>query len=62
MVLGAIIVIFGTLGDLVESLLKRNLKIKDSGNLLPGHGGVLDRFDGVFLSVPAAYFYLLLSN
>jgi phosphatidate cytidylyltransferase len=62
MVLGAIIVVFGTLGDLVESLLKRNLKIKDSGNLLPGHGGVLDRFDGVFLSVPAAYFYLLLSN
>jgi phosphatidate cytidylyltransferase len=62
MVLGAIIVVFGTLGDLVESLLKRNLKIKDSSNLLPGHGGVLDRFDGVFLSVPAAYFYLLLSN
>jgi phosphatidate cytidylyltransferase len=43
-------------------LLKRNLNIKDSGSLLPGHGGVLDRFDGVFLSIPAAYFYLLVSN
>jgi phosphatidate cytidylyltransferase len=62
MVIGAIIVVFGTLGDLVESLLKRNLKIKDSGNLLPGHGGMLDRFDGLFLSIPAVYFYLLLSN
>jgi len=57
-----LVVIFGTLGDLFESLLKRNLNIKDSGNILPGHGGVLDRFDGLFLSVPAVYFYLLLTN
>ncbi len=62
MVMGAIIVVFGTLGDLVESLLKRNLDIKDSGSILPGHGGMLDRFDGLFLSIPAVYFYLLLSN
>lgn len=62
MVSGALIVIFGSFGDLFESLMKRNLNIKDSGSLLPGHGGVLDRFDGVFLSVPAVYFYLLLSN
>ncbi len=62
MIIGALIVIFGTFGDLVESLLKRNLQIKDSGSLLPGHGGFLDRFDGIFLSVPAVYFYLLLSN
>lgn len=62
MVIAALVVVFGTLGDLSESLLKRNLKIKDSGNILPGHGGVLDRFDGIFLSAPAVYFYLLMSN
>lgn len=62
MVIGALVVIFGTLGDLTESLMKRNLHIKDSGSILPGHGGVLDRFDGVFLSVPAVYFYLLFTN
>jgi phosphatidate cytidylyltransferase len=62
MIVSAIIVVFGIFGDLTESLLKRNLNIKDSGSLLPGHGGVLDRFDGVFLSIPAVYFYLLLSN
>jgi len=62
MMVAGIIVVFGTFGDLTESLLKRNLKIKDSGTILPGHGGMLDRFDGVFLSIPAVYFYLLLSN
>ncbi len=62
MVISAIIVVFGIFGDLTESLLKRNMNIKDSGNLLPGHGGVLDRFDGMFFSVPAVYFYLLISN
>lgn len=62
LVIGILIVIFGTLGDLVESLLKRNLNIKDSGTLLPGHGGFLDRFDGFFLSVPAVYFYLLITQ
>ena len=56
--IGAIVSIFGTLGDLVESMLKRSLNIKDSGNLLPGHGGVLDRFDGVFLTSPLVYSYL----
>ncbi len=62
MIIAAIIVVFGTFGDLTESLLKRNKHIKDSGSLLPGHGGVLDRFDGVFFSAPAVYFYLLLSS
>lgn len=61
-ILGMIVAVFGTLGDLFESLLKRNLHIKDSGTILPGHGGVLDRFDGLFLSVPAVFFYLLLTT
>lgn len=55
-----IIVIFGTLGDLVESMMKRSLQIKDSGNIMPGHGGVLDRFDAVIFSAPAIFSYLYL--
>lgn len=58
--IAAIIVVFGSLGDLVESLFKRSLKIKDSGKLLPGHGGVLDRFDGIFISAPMVYTFLKL--
>lgn len=56
--LGLTVVVFGTLGDLVESLLKRTLNIKDSGNILPGHGGMLDRFDSSLLAIPAAVIYL----
>ena len=52
------VVVFGTWGDLVESLLKRQLQIKDSGNILPGHGGMLDRFDSSFLAIPATVIYL----
>lgn len=56
--LGLVVVIFGTWGDLVESLFKRTLGIKDSGHILPGHGGMLDRFDSTLMAVPAAVVYL----
>lgn len=53
-----IIVVFGTLGDLTESQIKRSCGVKDSGNILPGHGGILDRFDGVLFSAPFVLAYL----
>jgi phosphatidate cytidylyltransferase len=59
MIMAVIIGVFGTLGDLSESLLKRSGNVKDSGNILPGHGGVLDRFDGILLSAPLIVVYLL---
>jgi phosphatidate cytidylyltransferase len=52
-------VIFGTFGDLVESMIKRSLAIKDSGNIIPGHGGMLDRFDSSLLAAPAIVIYYL---
>ena len=58
--LGLTVVVFGTWGDLTESLMKRTLGIKDSGNILPGHGGMLDRFDSTLMAVPAAVVYLYL--
>lgn len=62
-IMAVIIGTFGTMGDLVESMFKRSINVKDSGGILPGHGGLLDRFDGLFIAVPVVYTYLyLISN
>ena len=55
------VVVFGTWGDLVESLIKRQFGIKDSGHVLPGHGGMLDRFDSALLTIPASVIYFILT-
>lgn len=57
--LGLVVVFFGTWGDLVESLFKRTLGVKDSGNILPGHGGMLDRFDSSLMAIPASVVYIM---
>jgi phosphatidate cytidylyltransferase len=59
-VVAILVVVFGTFGDLFESLLKRNAEIKDSGKIIPGHGGMLDRFDSILFAAPAVFIYLTL--
>jgi phosphatidate cytidylyltransferase len=60
MIISVIISVAGTYGDLTESMLKRSLGIKDSGSIMPGHGGFLDRFDSVLISFPLVYLYISL--
>lgn len=62
LIFGAIVSVFGTIGDLVESLLKRNANVKDSGKIFPGHGGVLDRIDSFLMAATAVYVYLNIIN
>ncbi|MFA6923637.1 MAG: phosphatidate cytidylyltransferase [Bacteroidales bacterium] len=59
-VISIIVIVFGTFGDLVESAFKRQVDCKDSGNIIPGHGGILDRFDAILFAVPFVYIYLKL--
>jgi phosphatidate cytidylyltransferase len=59
LVLTLLVILFGTFGDLAESLFKRSLNLKDSGTILPGHGGILDRFDTIFVSAPFVFLYFV---
>ena len=59
-ILGFLVAVFGTLGDLIESMLKRSLHVKDSGKILPGHGGLLDRLDSILIVIPIIYVYQLM--
>ncbi|TVQ88352.1 MAG: phosphatidate cytidylyltransferase [Bacteroidetes bacterium] len=59
-IIGCIVIVLNTYGDLFESMLKRSINTKDSGNLLPGHGGILDRFDGFLMATPFVFVYLLI--
>ena len=62
MIVGGLVAVFAPLGDLVESQLKRSFAVKDSGNLIPGHGGVLDRLDSFIICVPVVYLYFVLDR
>jgi phosphatidate cytidylyltransferase len=59
-IISVIISVAGTYGDLIESMLKRSTGVKDSGNIMPGHGGFLDRFDSTVISFPLVFLYITL--
>tara|TARA_B100000963_G_scaffold354328_1_gene370632 strand:+ start:2268 stop:3086 length:819 start_codon:yes stop_codon:yes gene_type:complete len=61
-VIGVIISIFGSMGDLAQSMFKRSMSVKDSGKIMPGHGGILDRFDGLLIASPFVFVFLTLTN
>lgn len=61
-VVGVLVAVFAPLGDLVESQLKRSFGVKDSGNIIPGHGGILDRLDSFIICVPVVYLYFVLDR
>jgi phosphatidate cytidylyltransferase len=61
-VVGLLVSVFAPIGDLVESKLKRNFGVKDSGNIIPGHGGILDRLDSFLICVPIVYLYFILEK
>ncbi len=60
-IISIIVVIFGTFGDLFESMMKRTIEVKDSGNIMPGHGGLLDRMDSLLFAIPAVFIYIVLA-
>src|SRR5690606_2047164 len=62
MAVGFLVAVFAPIGDLVESQLKRSFGAKDSGNIIPGHGGILDRLDSFIITVPVVYLYLILEK